>query len=285
MFEASVYTNGGWQVAHRTFAKNSSQGLRPDAFSPAVRTVEIEAAIVLGQRIGTLKLRARTDELATDLARDGVALIGALVAALAVSFFATLALTAFHLRPRCARLADMAKTVTRARDYSLRMPRGGGDEIGQLVNSFNSMLDQIESQTKRLHDYQNELEHKVARRTMELEVALDEARSATQAQVRLPGQHEPRDPHADERRDRHARAAARMRDLDAASSAPMLDTVAAAPPTRCSTLINDVLDFSKIEAGRLTLEQIDVGAAGAGRRDRHAVCACRAPRSGSRWRR
>ena len=45
------------------------------------------------------------------------------------------------------------------------------------------------------------------------------------AEVRVPGQHEPRDPHADERRDRHDRAAARHR-ARRASSASYAETVA-----------------------------------------------------------
>ena len=253
VFEASVYTNGGWQVAHREFSKTRAS-IRQSVLSPASETVEIESAIVLGQRIGTLKLRARTDELATDLARNGYALIGALVMGLAFSFIATLRLQGF-IADRLRGLADMAKTVTRARDYSLRMPDGGGDEVGQLISSFNSMLDQIEGQTKRLHDSQNELENKVVQRTEQLELALDEAHSATRAKSDFLANmsHEIRTPMNG--------VIGMLELLQDARLDPQYRTMLETARNSADALlrlINDVLDFSKIEAGRLTLEQNDV---------------------------
>ena len=66
----------------------------------------------------------------------------------------------------------------------------------------------------------------------------------------LPGQHEPRDPHADERRDRHDRSAARHRadaeQRDYSTRSRLGESLLA--------IINDILDFSKIEAGKLELE-------------------------------
>ena len=95
--------------------------------------------------------------------------------------------------------------------------------------------------------------------------AKEQARAASQRQERVPGQHEPRDPHADERHHRHDRAGARHR-ADATSSA---STSRRSRSRRDALLrvINDILDFSKIEAGKLELEPIAVRAArGAGER-------------------
>ena len=65
---------------------------------------------------------------------------------------------------------------------------------------------------------------------------------------RLPRQHEPRDPDADERGHRDGRAPPRHR-ARARSSASTWSR-SRTRRSRCSGLINDVLDFSKIEAGR-----------------------------------
>ena len=255
VLQAEILDAKGRRLAWRVFDKKAPEhGL----LTPDPATVEIESAIVLGQRIGTLRLHAHTTELAADLARDGYVLLGALIVALGVSFVATLKLQGF-ISDRVRGLADMARAVARARDYSLRMSSEGGDEVAQLIASFNAMLQEIEHQTRQLQEHQNELEHKVAQRTGQLELALDDARSATRAKSDFLANmsHEIRTP---------MNGVIGMLDLlqDVQlepSYRTMLDT-ARNSADALLRLINDILDFSKIEAGRLTLEQIDVEPAG-----------------------
>jgi signal transduction histidine kinase/GAF domain-containing protein len=76
-------------------------------------------------------------------------------------------------------------------------------------------------------------------------------RSRQRSQERLPGHDEPRDPHADERGDRHERAAAGHA---ADRRAARLCRTIRDSGDSLLTIINDILDFSKIEAGRMDIE-------------------------------
>ena len=90
----------------------------------------------------------------------------------------------------------------------------------------------------------------------ELQRAKEAAEAASRAKSAVPGQHEPRDPHADERRARHDRAAARHRARRRAA-ARLRRHACSAPAEALLAIINDILDFSKIEAGKLELERAD----------------------------
>ena len=70
---------------------------------------------------------------------------------------------------------------------------------------------------------------------------------------RVPGQHEPRNPHAHERHHRHDRSRARIPGLDQEQR----DFVGIIKTSAESliTIINDILGFSKIEAGMLSIER------------------------------
>ena len=103
-------------------------------------------------------------------------------------------------------------------------------------------------------------------------------------EVRVPGQHEPRDPHAAERRDRHDRAAAAT-----PSSTPEQREYAQTAARSGEALlgvINDILDFSKIEAGKLELDAPRLRPARGGRghlRAARPAGARQGPRADRRW--
>ena len=156
-----------------------------------------------------------------------------------VAFLLSFWLQKFISKP-VEQLSDIAATVSRTKDYSIRAKRVSNDEVGQLTDAFNDML-------SRVDEYSQSLERKVAERTNELVKAKEAAEAASQAKSQFLANmsHEIRTPitgvmgmlqllqrtELDKRQSRYA--------LNALTSAETLLSV-----------IGDVLDFSKIEAGR-----------------------------------
>jgi len=62
-------------------------------------------------------------------------------------------------------LARTAKRVSVERDYALRAERQNDDELGDLVDDFNHMLQQIQLQDTELKAHRIHLEEQVAART------------------------------------------------------------------------------------------------------------------------
>ncbi len=101
-------------------------------------------------------------------------------------------------------LSRAAESVTRVRDYSLRVHVHNNDEIGRLIVAFNDMLGQIEARDAELLRARDELEQRVAARTHELATSnnrlADATRRATESaavasaanksEERVPRQHE-----------------------------------------------------------------------------------------------
>lgn len=65
-------------------------------------------------------------------------------------------------------IAGLAKEVVEKRDYSLRAQKTTDDEVGYLVNAFNTMLDEIEKGNEAQQKSHDLLETKVMERTEEL---------------------------------------------------------------------------------------------------------------------
>ena len=100
-------------------------------------------------------------------------------------------------------------------------------------------------------------------RTEELSKANDQLRErtreladASRAKSPVRGQHEPRDPHAHERRDRDGVAAAEHR-RSPPEQRDYVDTIGSSGRALLR-IIDDILDFSKIESGHLALESVDL---------------------------
>ncbi len=224
--------------------------------------------------VGTLYLKVELTQ--ADLDRSTNLMRGyAIIFLVAVLLAATVAyrLQALITQP-ITELARVSADIQRERDYSYRVGVSSTGEIGELIESFNAMLDTIQSNTaelerarvvaeearERIHQSNEQLEE--ANRTLEARVedrtkllakAVKEAEEASKAKSTFLAKmsHELRTPlnaiigysemlQEDARDEGNARAAD---DLDKILNAAR----------HLLGLINDVLDISKIEAGKMEL--------------------------------
>jgi signal transduction histidine kinase len=130
-----------------------------------------------GRHIGTVYLESDLSEMAERL-RLQVATVTAvfLVSGLAALLFSS-GLQLVVSRP-ILNLARTARAVSEHQDYSIRAVKQSGDELGQLVDAFNQMLEQIQLRDSELLRAKEELERRVEERTLALRQELAERQRA-----------------------------------------------------------------------------------------------------------
>ncbi len=115
------------------------------------------------KRIGTIFLQTDTlgiyDRLRLFLGISALVLVGSLLIALALSAQLQRPIS----RPILA-LAETARLVAERKDYSLRAPAEGRNEIGSLTDGFNQLLDSIEERDRALRTANEMLLGEIAER-------------------------------------------------------------------------------------------------------------------------
>jgi signal transduction histidine kinase len=129
--------------------------------------VVFRPVMLKGERIGTVYLRSNLAELTARVWAQAITVLAVFLAAGIVALMLSSGLQRLISRP-ILDLTGAARAVSQSRDYSLRVTRRTDDELGELVDAFNGMLDQIQRRDSELQRAKDVLEERVQERTLEL---------------------------------------------------------------------------------------------------------------------
>jgi signal transduction histidine kinase/DNA-binding response OmpR family regulator/HPt (histidine-containing phosphotransfer) domain-containing protein len=217
------------------------------------RSAQLRQVVALDRELlGYLEVHVSLDTMWEELLRNLAWYLIALLFGLAISSVIAQRMRRFITAP-IAELDRTAEAITVSRQYALRVSKTSDDELGHLIDRFNTMLAQIERTDTELRRHRDELEAKVVERTADLRAALTVAEEASSAKTQFLANmsHEIRTP---------MNGVLGLAQLLLASdlSPRQREYVEALQHAGegLLSLLNDVLDFARGEAGRIRLEDI-----------------------------
>lgn len=257
---AGIVTPDG-EVFARYTPHGSNTPVASSAIPTRVRSWEFRDSEVLlrqpivfqGRQLGTVFIRSDLNERTTRLKRY----VAIALAILFLSLIAALLVSSLFRRSVAdpiVELADVARTVSQQRNYSIRArPAGTRDEIAVLIGAFNDMLSQIQLRDRELQEAHNQLEQRVEERTRQL-VAANRELEAFSYSV----SHDLRGPLEIINGFAHILLADYARTLDPAGRDYVQQITNAT--RRMGELIDDLLNLSRVSTLDMHHERVDLGA-------------------------
>ena len=135
----------------------------PDTTSVDTGRITVILTRQLEHTTGTVLLRSDLTEVEEQLRAQVVIISAVLLIALGVATLLSAWLQALVSEPIRA-LARTASTVSSKGDYSIRATRTSEDELGVLVDAFNSMLDRIQMREEELSRANEDLRREIVER-------------------------------------------------------------------------------------------------------------------------
>jgi two-component system, NtrC family, sensor kinase len=140
-----------------------------------------------GERAGTVYIQSDLTGMQARLRQYALIVVLVMLAASIVAFVLSRRLQRTISAP-ISHLAGVVGIVARDKDYAVRAVKQSEDELGELIEGFNEMLNQIQRQDCALQQAHHTLEQRVAERTAELQREVHEREQAQAELERFHGQ-------------------------------------------------------------------------------------------------
>ena len=182
---AFIHSADGKQFASYHRAQHLMQSAAPvlrrdKSWFEADRLILSKSISLNGQRIGAVTLESDLGELDERLRRFAEIILAILLGASLLALLLSSKLQGIILKP-IGHLAQVAKTVSLEKNYAIRAVKRADDDLGELTDTFNEMLSEIERRDEAVTGHRDRLEQEVAIRTADLLIAKDKAEAASRA--------------------------------------------------------------------------------------------------------